>query len=134
MNWAPRYRGPVEHSATVRELWCALAAGNLTPLRERLAADARWRAVVDGPWNCDGPDAITDVMGRSVAAGLSGAIEEVLERDDRVLVAFRPDRHEPGAWPLEDGVRWLVVTFDGELVSELKGCRTRADAIAYAAA
>jgi hypothetical protein len=58
----------------------------------------------------------------------------VLEAGDRVIVASRPDHHDPGAWPLEDGVRWLVVTFDGELVSELKGCWTRADAFSYAAA
>lgn len=122
------------HAAAVRELWAALGAGELEPVRRRLAADARWRAVADGPWNCEGADAIVEVLGRNLAAGLSGSIDEAIETGDRVIVAFRPARHDPGAWPLEDGVRWLVVTFDGELVSELKGCWTRSDAFAYAAA
>jgi len=69
-------------------------------------------------------------MERSLEAGFAGRIDEVHETVDRVIVAFRPDRHDPGAWPLEDGVRWVVVSFNSELVSELKGCWTRADAVA----
>jgi hypothetical protein len=125
----------VDRAATVRELWALLAAADLEPLRRRLRPpDARSRAVQDGPWTCESADAIIEVMARHLAAGLCGTVEEAIESGDRVVVAFRPDRHDPGAWRLEDGVRWVLVTFDGELVSELRGCLTRADAIAYAGA
>jgi len=119
----------VEHAATVRELWTALAAVDLAPLRERLAPDARWRAVENGPWNCD---TVRDLQGDWAQPGIRS-----LRADRRRARArrpgdrrFCPDHHEPGAWPLEDGIRWLVVTFDGDLGGELKGCWTRADAIA----
>ncbi len=134
MNEPARRRWHVEHAATVRELWRALASGNLTPLRERLAPDARWRAVEEALWNRESAEAIIDVTGSNLAAGLAGEIEEVLESGDRVIVAFGPERHDPGGWPFEDGVRWRVVTFDGEPVSGRKGCWTWAEAIAYGAA
>jgi hypothetical protein len=73
-----------------------------------------------------------DVMARQLADGLSGQIEDTFEVGDRVVVAFRPDRHDPGAWPLDNGIRYLVAGFAGEHVTELKGCADRAAALAYA--
>ena len=74
-----------------------MGSGDLEPLRITLAPHARWRAVEDGPWNCETVDASIEVMGHNLAAGLSGRIEEVRGTGDRLIVAFRPDRHDPGA-------------------------------------
>ncbi|HUY97912.1 MAG TPA: hypothetical protein VMW47_09910 [Verrucomicrobiae bacterium] len=46
----------------MRELWGAFARRDLATVEGRLAADARWRAVEDGPWNCQGREAILDVL------------------------------------------------------------------------
>lgn len=42
----------------VRETWEAISNGDLQPVEAALAPDAKWRAVVDGRWNCDSRDAI----------------------------------------------------------------------------
>ncbi len=118
----------------VRETWEALSRGDLGPLEAALAPDARWRAVEDGPWNSENAAAILDVMGQQVANGLSGRIDDVFIVGQRVVVAFRPDHHEAGAWPLDGGVRYIVVSIAGERVTEMKGCATREAALAYAAA
>ena len=129
-----RYAVGVDRVAVVNGLWDARSRGDLAPLKAALAPEAKWRAVEDGPWNCDGSAAIMEVMTRQLADGLSGEIEDAIELGDRVVVAFRPDRHGPGAWPLENGLRYLVVSFAGEHVSELKGCADRASALSYARA
>jgi hypothetical protein len=116
----------------IRDIWDARSRGDLEPLREALTPDAKWRAVEDGPWNCESAAAIMDVMARQLADGLSGQIEDTFEVGDRVVVAFRPDRHDPGAWPLDNGIRYLVAGFAGEHVTELKGCADRAAALVYA--
>lgn len=127
--------GCMDAENLVRETWSALCEGDIAALERRLAPDARWRAVEDGPWNCESRRQIIEVLQRNLATGLAGRIEEVLPAGrDRAIVAFRPDRAELGQWPLEDGVRNLVLTFrDGKIV-ELKGCVTRRAAIEYAAA
>jgi ketosteroid isomerase-like protein len=118
----------------VRDTWNAMSGGDLAPLEAALAPDARWRAVHDGPWNCESRQQIVEVMGRNLATGLSGQVEEVLEVGDRLVVAFRPDHHHGDGWPLDNGVRYLVVTMDGDQVTELKGCESRSVALEYAEA
>jgi ketosteroid isomerase-like protein len=118
----------------VRDTWAALAGGDIEPLEAVLAPDARWRAVHDGPWNCDGARAIVEVMTRNLANGLSGAVDDAFTVGDRVVVAFRPDHHDNDAWPLDDGIRYVVVSTAGDLVTEIKGCLNREVALAYAAA
>ncbi len=118
----------------VRETWEAVARGDLGPLETVLAPDAKWRAVEDGPWNCQSRADILVVMKRNVAQGLRGSIEEIIESGDRVIVAFRPERHDEGAWPLDNGIRYMVLTTRGGLLSEMKGCATRESALAYAGA
>jgi hypothetical protein len=70
--------------------------------------------------------------GATIADGSSGVIEDAFEAGDRVVVAFRPDRHGPDAWPLDHGIRYIVLSLAGDQVSELKGCADRATALAYA--
>jgi hypothetical protein len=123
----------MDHIHLVRETWDALARGDLAPLEAALAPEARWRAVEDGPWNCESATAILDVMANNLADGLSGRIEDAFAVGDRVVVAFRPDRHGPGAWPLDHGVRYVVVSTADDLVTEIKGCATRDSALEYAA-
>ena len=123
----------VDPEILVRETWDALSSGDLAAAERVLAPDARWRAVEDGPWNCESRSQIVAVLERGLASGLAGRIEEVVPAGpERAIVAFRPDRSEPGQWPLEDGVRNLVLTFrDGRIV-EMKGCATRRAALEYA--
>jgi hypothetical protein len=59
-------------------------------------------------------------------------VEEVFDVGERTVVAFRPQSQDPGAWPLDDGIRYVVLTMRGDLVAEMKGCRDRTTAIAYA--
>jgi ketosteroid isomerase-like protein len=117
----------------VRETWASLAGGDGEAVRAILAPDARWRAVEDGPWNCESREQILDVLGAQLEQGLAGEIASVEELGERAIVGFRPARHEPGAWPLDDGVRYLVLTFRDGLVVEMKGCATHAAALEYAA-
>lgn len=116
----------------VRETWEAISHGDLNPLEAALAPDAKWRAVVDGPWNCENRDAILDVMAGNLSKGLSGQIDDVFVVGQRVVVGFRPDHHEPGAWPLDDGVRYVVLTMRDDLITEMKGCADRMTALEYA--
>jgi len=117
----------------IRGTWAALAGGDLGALESVLAPEARWRAVEDGPWNCENRAAIIDVMGRNLSRGLSGEVEEVIDLGGRAIVAFRPSaaRGEQ-AWPLDEGIRYVVLTLRDGLVVEMKGCPDRAAAFAYA--
>jgi hypothetical protein len=124
----------VDRVRLVHELWEALERGEVAPLEAALASAARWRAVEDGPWNCDDRTAILEVITRNRANGLSGRIEDAFEVGDRVVVAFRPDRHGPDAWPLDNGIRYVVASFAGDELIEIKGCADREVALAYAGA
>jgi ketosteroid isomerase-like protein/uncharacterized glyoxalase superfamily protein PhnB len=118
----------------IRRPWEAISRGDLSVLGQELAPDARWRAVQDGPWNCESREAILETMGRNLASGVRGKIEETIQDGPRVLVAFRPEtpRLDNGR-PLDDGIAYVVVTIrDGKLV-ELKGCADRAAARTYLA-
>jgi hypothetical protein len=117
----------------VSELWGSLSAGDLGAVEAALAPEARWRAVEDGPWNCESRAAILDVLARNLEGGLAGSIAEAFDVGGRTVVAFRPETPNPEGWPLDEGVRYLVLSRreDG-LITEMKGCLDRARAIAYA--
>jgi ketosteroid isomerase-like protein len=124
----------VSATDTIRSAWGCFGGGDTRALEAAFAPDARWRAVEDGPWNCESRAQILDVLARQSGRVLEGKIEAIEELGDRAIVAFRPAVGELPAWPLEDGVRNLVLTFRDGLIVEMKGCATRADAEAYAAA
>jgi ketosteroid isomerase-like protein len=124
----------VDRVQLVRDTWDALSRGELEPLAAVLAPDARWLAVQDGPWNCESAAAVVEVMGRNLANGMSGRLDEVFEVGGRIVVAFRPDNHANEAWPLDNGIRYVVVSMAGEQVTEIKGCANREVALSYAAA
>ena len=118
----------------VRDVWTAVSGGNLGAVEAALAPDARWRAPEDGPWNCTNRAQIVSVMSERRAAGmLSGRLEDATPVGERVIVAFRPD-HQPDEWALDDGIRYVVVSFTGDRVGEIKGCLNHAAALEYAAA
>jgi hypothetical protein len=101
-------------------------------IEEALAPDARWRAVGDGPWTCDGREEIREVMRRNlVRAGLRGRIEETVQERGRVLVAFRPEPTNDSPAPLDNGIAYMVVTFRDEMIVELKRCADRGSAESY---
>jgi hypothetical protein len=114
--------------------WEALASGDLTSLELALAPDAKWRAVEDGPWNCENRAMILRVMGRNLAEGRGGKIEDAFRVRGQVVVAFRPTRNSPVAWPLDRELRYVVVSIREGLITEMKGCSDRAAALEYAEA
>jgi ketosteroid isomerase-like protein len=120
--------------ALIRRAWEAVSRGDLSVLEQELAVDARWRAVTDGPWNCESRDAIVETMGRNLAGRVRGTIEEMIQDGPRVLVAFRPETPPLGGdRPLDNGIAYMVVTIRGGKLVELKGCADRAAAEAYLA-
>ena len=116
----------------MRDTWQALSRGDTRPLEAALAADARWRAVEDGPWNCENRARIIEVIGANLESGLTGEVEEVLDLGERTLIGFRREHHGPDAWQLDEGVRYMILTFRNGLVIEMKGCPDRAAALEYA--
>ena len=119
----------------MRSVFASLSDGNLDALAAVLTPGARWRAVEDGPWNCHSRSAILAVMAAQHASGrLQGTIDEVVDAGERVIVAFRPAQEPQDGWPLENGVRHLVLSFENERIAEMKGCLDRASALAYARA
>jgi ketosteroid isomerase-like protein len=122
----------VDTAGFVRDTWSAVARGDLDAMEAALAPDAQWRAVEDGPWNCHSRGEILEVMRGNLARGLEGEIDEVLSAGDHTVVAFRPARSWNGAWPLDGGIRYVVLTVRDGLIAEMKGCADRAAARQYA--
>jgi ketosteroid isomerase-like protein len=117
----------------VRDTWAALLRGDPRPL-EAIMTDAKWRAVEDGPWNCENRDMITKRLRQSLAEELCGTIEEAFGVGTGVVVRFRPAHREVDGWPLDQGHRYMVITMSDDRIVELKGCRHREDAVSYAGA
>lgn len=118
--------------ALLYRVWDALAVGDLGVLEATLAPDAKWRAIDDGPWNCENRADIMRVMRQNLAHGLDGRIEETVPYSERIVVAFRPSEAWHGDRPLEDGIAYVVVTVHDGAITEMKGCATRASAEEYA--
>src|SRR5437870_1186872 len=115
-----------KNARLVRNAWEALSRGDVSVLWDALAPRATWRAVEDGPWNCTSPKMIVKTMAANIERGLAGRIEEIWDVGARVIVAFRLDEPRDGSWPLEDGIRYQVITFENGRVLEMKGCADRA--------
>jgi hypothetical protein len=123
----------VTREELVLETWAALSREEYDVVEAVFTPGARWRAVEDGPWNCESRSQIISTLQENRAMGLDGDVEEVTEVANGAVVAFRPVGERGGQWPLDRGVRYLVLTFDDdERVSEMKGCRDRAAAFEYA--
>ncbi len=116
----------------VQSVWEAVSQGDFAALEALLAPDAKWRAVEDGPWNCENRDTILRVMAQNLTeSGLAGSVEDVKAVGNRTVVAFRPVR-ERGQWPLDNGIRYMVLTERDGMVTEMKGCANRQVALDYA--
>ena len=122
---------PTGEIALIERTWAALSRGELEVIQESFAPDARWVGVDDRARACESRREIIEVISRNLGHGLSGGIERMIQRRGRVLVAFRPDRPDPGERPLEDGIAWVVVTVRADKVIEMKGCVDQAHALAY---
>ena len=118
--------------ALIHRVWEARAAGDLSALEDALAPDAKWRAIDDGPWNCENRADIMRIMRQNLAHGLAGSIEETIPHGERIVVAFRPSEAWHGDRPLDDGIAYVVVTVHDGAITELKSCATRVSAEEYA--
>jgi ketosteroid isomerase-like protein len=129
------YAPGVNHAQLVREAWDAVSRGDFDAVESMFAADAKWRAVEEGPWNCESRAQIVTVMRDNRARRiLEGDVEDVVDVGERAVVAFRPTSQGPGGWPLDDGIRYVVLSFRDGLVTEMKGCASRRVALDYAKA
>lgn len=118
-------------------MWEAWSAGDFDTVSTALTPDARWLAVEQGAWDCGDRAQMLRVMreARERTGGPAGEIEEITGLGERMLVGFRPDSPpDPDGWPLDDGIRYVVLTFRDGAVSEMKGCASRQVALDYAAA
>jgi hypothetical protein len=122
----------VDAERFVRETWLAISSGDLSVLESTFAPEAKWRAVEDGPWNCEDRSMILHAMRERAGQILGGTIDSVVDLGERIIVGFRPKSHGPDAWPLDDGVRYLVLTLHDGVVIEMKGCADRQSALQYA--
>lgn len=121
------------HIELLQRAWEAMSgAGDLSILEGTLDPQAKWRGVEDGPWICENRKMILEVMQRNMHGGLVGRIEEMVELDDRIVVAFRPGQPGNDERPLDQGIAYVVVTMRDGLVIEFKGCADRAAAVTYA--
>jgi ketosteroid isomerase-like protein len=116
----------------VRQAWEGLEHGDLDVIEAVLAPGAKWRGVEDGTWNCENRSMILNTLTRDVLDGYFVHLEDAFERSNRVVVAIRPDARRPSKWPLENGVRHLVVTMRDGTITEIKGCADRRAALDYA--
>lgn len=114
----------------LRRCFEAVSQGNFAVLEHALTQDATWRSIWEGSTNCHGRREIVAVMRRNLAGPVRGSIEETTQHGSRVLVGFRPA--QPTDRPLDDGIAYVVVTFEGGEISELKGCADRGSALGYA--
>ena len=119
----------------VREMWVAWSSGDFDTVASALTPDARWLAAEPGSGDCGDRAQMLRVMreNREQTGGPSGEVEEITDLGERMLVGFRPDAPpHPDGWPLDDGIRYVVLTFRAGIVSEMKGCATRQVALEYA--
>lgn len=121
-------------TALVRSTWAALSAGDHSALEAAFAPEARWVPVDETEGGCENRKQILAVMRHNLDNGLSGSVEEVVDLGDRAIVAFRPDGDREPLWPLDEGIRYVVLTERDGLIVEMKGCIDRTAALAYAGA
>lgn len=122
---------PSAQVALIEQVWGALAQGDSDPLERALAPHARWISAENDEWACEGRGEIMQRIVRNLPLGGGARIEQMIERGERVLVAFRPAR-PPDGRPLEGGLAWVVVSIHDAGIVELKGCADKARALAYA--
>jgi ketosteroid isomerase-like protein len=122
----------MDSTALVHRAWQALSDGDLSVLEAAFAPDARWLAVDETEGRCENRKQILAVMRHNLATGLAGSVEEVIDRGDRTIVAFRPTGVREPTWPLDEGIRYIVLSTRDGLITEMKGCADRNAAFAYA--
>ncbi len=116
----------------VRSVWDAVNRAGIEAAIPFLDSRARWRAVEDGPWNCEGRQAILAFFAKRDNQAPAGRLESAVDVEGRIVVGFRPALPPDDGWPLEEGIRYVVVTVADGRITELKGCPSREVALAYA--
>lgn len=119
----------------VRHAFAARAQRDFAALGECFAPNARWRTVVDSPYNCENRQEIIATMRRNNPVAPDDEIAEMHELGGRVAVGFHPGpRRDVNPRRLDQGVVWIVATVSDGLIVELKACAGRAEALDYARA
>ncbi len=117
----------------VRRAFAARAERDFAALGECFAPSARWRTVVDSPYNCENRREIIATMQRNNPVAPDDEIAEMHELGGRVAVGFRPGtQRDVNPRRLDRGLVWVVATVRDGLIVELKACADESAALDYA--
>lgn len=97
-------------AARIKDAFAAFRSGDLAPLAELLAPDARWLHWDAGSWDCDGREAVLERLRERLAQGFAGELDELEDGPQGVYAHIRDRRF--GAC--------MVITFDGDRIAQLR--------------
>ena len=119
-------------ASLVDRIRVALGAADLDELGALLAPDVTWGApgADDPAWGCHNRRQVIEWYRRGRDAGVRADVSDVARHGDKILVAMRVVRSEAEG-PTD---RWQVLTIRDELVADIRGFETLADARAAAGA
>src|SRR4051812_46900008 len=119
-----------DNAALIRDGFEAFLKGDFDALRELMEPDAQWLYWEPIPGDCHDRDKIIATLRERHAEGVVGALGDVVEGGEKLLVEITGPRLEE--WRLPESRAAMVVTMrDGRIV-RLQDHRTRADALADA--
>ena len=126
-----------ENVARVREAYAAYTRGDTEALLDLVDRELEWTyleptTLNPSPQTCHGRHELKIALARQAASGLRMELEEIVGRDDKVLVVI----HTPGvdahrATPADDRNYEVLTLRDGQIVA-LRACRSKAEAMSVA--
>jgi ketosteroid isomerase-like protein len=126
-----------ENVALVREAYAAYTQGDTATLLDMVDADLEWTyldpaTANPSPQTCHGRGELKVALARQAGRGLRMELEEILGRDDKVVVVV----HIPGvdahrATPADDRNYEVLTLLAGQIVA-LRACNSRAQALTLA--
>ena len=120
-----------EHDAElVRELWAAVARGEVDAAVEALDPRVRWHGVGDPDGGCQNRDEARAFVRQALADGVSAEALEVRDAGERVLVVVQT--RQPSEWGEQPEPHGELVTVVDGRITEIVVFPTVDDAVAEA--